>query len=63
MLSQPRDNDCCCVGASETDGEKITVSFIGRSKPEPDAPVPLTSEITSSVMHNYLHFISMSLQP
>ena len=49
MLSQPGDNDFCCVGASETVVEKIVaLAFSGRSKPEPDAPAPLTIEITSS---------------
>lgn len=52
MLSQPGDNDCCCVGASETVAEKIVVLFSGRSKPEPDAPAPLTFEITSSAMND-----------
>ena len=50
MLSQPGDNDCCCVGASETVVEKIAVSFSGRSKPEPDAPAPPTYGIISSAM-------------
>ena len=49
MLLQPGDNDCCRVGVSETVVEKMVVSFSGRSKPEPEEPLPLAViEIASS---------------
>lgn len=55
MLLQPGDNDCCCVGASETVAEIIVVSFSERSRPEPDVPAPLPAvKVSSSVVYKII---------
>ena len=48
MLLQPGDNDCCCIGASETVAEKKGKSLSGNCTPEPVPP--LANEVVSSAM-------------
>ena len=51
MLLQPGDNDCSCVGASETVVGNKGASLSGSCTPEPVSP--LANEIVSPAIHDY----------